>query len=122
MRHDPLNSRITTNSPPLTDLELKLVLAGLKSIFEDFPPWRIYNTLFCEAGVDDSVRGQIWCKLLSIDSLREGSASDLYQKLLTMENEALVKQIEQDQISSRSNIYEGFDKDTEGQQHYVADP
>ena len=67
VRHDPLQSRITTNSPPLTDLELKSILAGKKSIFEDFPPWRIYNTLFCESGIDDVIRGSIWCKLLGID-------------------------------------------------------
>ena len=78
MRHDPLNSRITTNSPPLTDSELQSVLEGRMSIFDDFPPWRVYNTLFSESGVDDSVRGLIWCKLLSVDSLKAGSAPNLY--------------------------------------------
>jgi len=86
-----LSSRITTNSPPLTEQELQAILSGQKSIFEDFPPWRVYNTLFSVVGIDDSIRGEIWCKLLSVDVLREGSAPNLYQKLLSMENETHVK-------------------------------
>ena len=73
-----------------------MILHGKMSIFEDFPPWRIYNTLFCVNGVDDLLRGTIWCKMLDIDKLRGGSAYNLYQKLVSMENEDLVKRIEND--------------------------
>lgn len=106
MRHKPVESRITTLSAPLSDEEWHRVMQGKASIFEDFGPWRIYSSLFCTFGLDDSIRGKVWCKLLSIDTLKGTFVKGLYQKLLALDATELEKIIENDHIGTRSTLME----------------
>ena len=82
------------------------MMQGKASIFEDFGPWRIYSSLFCTFGLDDSIRGKVWCKLLSIDTLKGTFVKGLYQKLLALDATELEKIIEKDHIGTRSTLME----------------
>lgn len=57
MRHQNVDSRITSLSAPLSDDEWAKVFRGEANIFEDFGPWRIYSSLFCTFGLEDYYRG-----------------------------------------------------------------
>lgn len=81
-------------------------MQGKASIFEDFGPWRIYNSLFCTFGLDDSIRGHVWCKLLSIDTTKGNFVEGMYQKLLALDATELEKMIENDHIMTRSTLME----------------
>lgn len=106
MRHKPVSSRITTLSAPLTEEEWHRVMKGSASIFEDFGPWRIYNSLFCTFGLDDAIRGKVWCKLLSIDTLKGACVEGFYRKLLELDATELEKIIDNDHIATRSRLTE----------------
>jgi hypothetical protein len=66
-------------------------MEGKASIFENFGPWRVYSSLFCIFGVDDSIRGRVWCKLLQIDTFKGTFVSGLYSKLLALDATELEK-------------------------------
>ena len=70
MRHQPISSRITSLSSPLSDDEWRKVFEGKADIFEHFGPWRVYSSLFCTFGIEDRIRGLVWCKLLQIDTYK----------------------------------------------------
>ena len=74
MRHKPVESRITTLSAPLSENEWRNVFEGKADIFENFGPWRVYSSLFSTFGIEDRIRGDVWCKLLQIDSCKKSFA------------------------------------------------
>ena len=63
----PAQSKFTELSQPLTPEEWLQIVEGKKNIFENFGPWRIFNSLFHDQGIEDSIRGKIWCKLFEVD-------------------------------------------------------
>ena len=78
-------------------------MQGFKKV-DDFLPWRLYNTLFSKKGVKDEDRGTLWVKLLKAEEYMNGASPNMYYKLLSMENQALEKKIDADQISTRSEL------------------
>lgn len=75
------------------------MLQGKASIFEHFGPWRIYSSLFCTFGIDDRIRGSVWCMLLDIQNYRSKFVKGFYTKLLAMESSELEKLIDNDNIT-----------------------
>jgi hypothetical protein len=52
-RHLQLEARNTQNAPGLTATEWSSIIDGKSNLFDDFSPNRIYNSLFCQGGIED---------------------------------------------------------------------
>lgn len=120
MRHCPVVSRITTLSAPLSDEEWKKVIQGKADIFEHFGPWRVYSSLFCTFGLENNIRGQVWCKLLQIETLKNTFVEGLYRRLLALDATELEKIINNDHIATRSTLMESFGKRSKTNTYFTA--
>jgi len=110
-RHSQIHSRLTTNSAPLTQQEWVLVLSQKIDIRNMFAEHRIFNSVFTEKGIQDDMRGALWCNLLRVKVLKDLHSPQLFAKLSALPNKELENIIEKDTIVDRSCIC--IDKDTD---------
>ena len=77
-RGDSQQLRITELSKTLSQEEWQSVIERKTSMFDDYGPWRIYNSLFYEKGIKDEIRGKVWCLLLEVNLLKTKFVESFY--------------------------------------------
>lgn len=71
---------------------------------EHFEEKRVFASLFREKGIDDGMRGALWCNLLNINELKNGHAAAFFAKIIEMKNDELDQILDKDTIADRSDL------------------
>lgn len=89
----------------LTEEEWTEIFEGNLDLINDFQPTRVYACFFT-FGIDDDIRGKVWCHLLHAEELRVGyGGSEVYKKFLSFTNPCLEKAMSRDKIADRSQLH-----------------
>ncbi len=89
----------------LTEEEWIEIFAGNADLINDFQPSRVHASIFT-FGIEDDVRGKVWCHLLHAEELRAGyGGSEVYKIFLSVTNPCLEKAMCRDKIADRSQLH-----------------
>jgi len=97
--------KIDDQNCALTEEEWGEIFANKLDLVNDFQTNRVYASFFT-FGIDDDVRGKVWCHLLHAEELRVGyGGSEVYKIFLSVTNPCLEKAMCRDKIADRSQLH-----------------